>query len=148
MQVYLFFTNHCITTFTFLMYILVSLEVSFNVSCSFGHDDVNQLWCFEVLIWLKIDYFWKYLRTYKSKKKKKILSNLILTFRGKWESIKHASKTSFFSERSQEWSQVLNYTGWFKYCFYCSSLLCIYTKPFFHFVDCLCNIAHCYYFKW
>ena len=70
MQVYLFFTNHCITTFTFLMYILVSLEVSFNVSCSFGHDDVNQLWCFEVLIWLKIDYFWKYLRTYKSKKKK------------------------------------------------------------------------------
>ena len=36
-QVY-FFTNQWNTTFTFLMSVLVSLEVSFNGSFYFGHD--------------------------------------------------------------------------------------------------------------
>ena len=31
----------------------VSWEVPFNVSLSFGHDDVNKLRCSAVLIWLK-----------------------------------------------------------------------------------------------
>ena len=34
----------------FLISILVYSEVPFNVSVSFGHDDVNQLRCFVVLI--------------------------------------------------------------------------------------------------
>ena len=35
-------------------------EVSFNVSSSFWHNDVNQLQCSVVLIWLKIACFQKY----------------------------------------------------------------------------------------
>ena len=59
---------HWITTFTFFMSILVSWEVFFNVSFSFGHHNVNQLRCCVVLIWVEIAYFQKYLRTCKSKK--------------------------------------------------------------------------------
>ena len=54
--------------FTFLIPVLVSWEVSFNVSFPYGRDDVNQLQCSVVLIWLKTDYFQKHLRTCKSKK--------------------------------------------------------------------------------
>ena len=47
------------------MSILVSWKVSFNVYFSFGYDDANQLQCSMVLIWFKIAYFQKYLRTCK-----------------------------------------------------------------------------------
>ena len=51
-----------LATYTFLMSILFSWEVSFNVSFSFWHNDVNQLRCSVVLIRLKIAYFQKYLK--------------------------------------------------------------------------------------
>ena len=51
-----------LATYTFLMSILFSWEVSFNVSFFFWHNDVNQLQCSVVLIWLKIAYFQKYFK--------------------------------------------------------------------------------------
>ena len=45
-----FITNHWLKPFTFLLSILVSWKVPFNVSFSFGHNDVNQLQCSVVLI--------------------------------------------------------------------------------------------------
>ena len=48
------------------MSILISWEVFFNVSFSFGHNDRNQSQCFVVLIWLKTAYFQKYLRMCRS----------------------------------------------------------------------------------
>ena len=51
------------TIFTFLMSVLISWEVSFNVSFYFVHDDVNHLWCSVVSIWLKIAHIQKYFRT-------------------------------------------------------------------------------------
>ena len=44
--IFSFFTYHWLTAHTF-----------FNVSFSFGHDDVNQLRCSVGLIWLKKAYF-------------------------------------------------------------------------------------------